>query len=137
MWGYTHQWGTKALYICFQTFFEDIRCEITEKGLKWTNQVENGWKKVVQPALGCAQLPKAGWNTQQTVTFTPLGSNDLDYPHNYRVTTLCSTQILLLWRIFSLKFGLTVFVWYKIILLTKIDEKLSRLLVQLDKYAND
>ena len=27
-----------------------------EKGLKWTKKVENSWKKVVQPAFGCAHI---------------------------------------------------------------------------------
>ena len=48
----------------FQTFFVDFRREISEKGKKWTNKLENGWKKVVQPAFRCAQHLKAGWNTQ-------------------------------------------------------------------------
>ena len=39
------------------------------KGLaQYKKKVENGWKKVVQPAFGCAQHPKAGRNTQQLVT---------------------------------------------------------------------
>ena len=29
-----------------------------------TKKVENSWKKVVQPAFGCAQHPKAGRNMQ-------------------------------------------------------------------------
>ena len=33
---------------------------------------ENGWKKVVRPAFGCTQHPKAGWNTQQVTTFISL-----------------------------------------------------------------
>ena len=49
----------------YKTTF-DFRCEITERGLNWTKKVENGWKKIVQPAFGCAQHPKAGRNTQQT-----------------------------------------------------------------------
>ena len=48
----------------YKTTF-DFRCEITERGLNWTKKVENGWKKIVQPAFGCAQHPKAGRNTQQ------------------------------------------------------------------------
>ena len=34
--------------------------KITGKGLKLAKKVENGWKKVVQPAFRCAQHPKAG-----------------------------------------------------------------------------
>ena len=32
-----------------------------------SKKVKNGWKKGVHPVLGCAQHPKAGWNTQQPV----------------------------------------------------------------------
>ena len=49
----------------FQTFFVDFSCEITEKALKWTKKVEKRLKKRFRPALGCAQHPKAGRNTQQ------------------------------------------------------------------------
>ena len=52
--------------IWFWTFFVDFSHEITEKGLKSTKMLENGWKKVVRPAFGCAQHPKAGQNTQHT-----------------------------------------------------------------------
>ena len=34
-----------------------------------SKNVENGWKKVVQPAFGCAQHPKAGQSTQHTIIF--------------------------------------------------------------------
>ena len=30
-----------------------------------TKNVENGWKKELQPAFGCTQHPKAGQNSQQ------------------------------------------------------------------------
>ena len=33
---------------------------LSEKGLKWTKKVENGWKKLFQPAFRGALPPKAG-----------------------------------------------------------------------------
>ena len=49
-------------------FFENI-----EKGIKLTKKVENGWKKFVLPAFGCAQNPKAGQNTQHTTNKEKVG----------------------------------------------------------------
>ena len=34
-----------TFFVNFQMFFVDFRREITEKGLKQTKKVENGWKK--------------------------------------------------------------------------------------------
>ena len=45
-------------------FFSDFRHEITEKGFKRTKRLKTA-EKVVQPAVGCMQHPKAGQNTQQ------------------------------------------------------------------------
>ena len=39
-------------------FFVDFRCEITEKGLKWTKKVENGWKKYFDQILGARSTLK-------------------------------------------------------------------------------
>ena len=47
----------------FQMFFLDFRCEITEKGVKWPKKAQ----KLFQPALGCAQHPKAGQHTQYVI----------------------------------------------------------------------
>ena len=55
-----HVWNHFTLF----GFFLDFRREITEKGLKRRQKVENGWKKVLQPVFGCAQHLKAGQNTQ-------------------------------------------------------------------------
>ena len=52
--------GSRAAFACQPA-------EITEKGLKWIKKVKNGFKKVVQPAFGCTQHPKADRNTQHTV----------------------------------------------------------------------
>ena len=52
-------------FLPFSTFFADFK----PLSLKWTKKVENVWKKEVQPALGCAQHPKPGRNTQQTYWF--------------------------------------------------------------------
>ena len=49
----------------FQMCSVDFRREITEKGLKLKEKVENGRKRLVQPAFGCAQHPKAGRNAKQ------------------------------------------------------------------------
>ena len=46
-------------HICIM-FLVDFRHEIPEKSLKLTKKVEHGPKKVFQPAIGCAQHPKAG-----------------------------------------------------------------------------
>ena len=49
--------------VAFQMFFLDFRREITEKvNPKGKKQM----KKVLRPAFGCVQHPKAGRNTQQT-----------------------------------------------------------------------
>ena len=47
-------------HVHFQTFFVDFRREINKKGWKRL-------KKVVRPAFGCAQHPRAGRNTQHTI----------------------------------------------------------------------
>ena len=47
----------KTFFVNFQMFFY-FRREITEKGLKWTKKLKNGWKKLLRPAFGCAQLVK-------------------------------------------------------------------------------
>ena len=40
------------------------------------NKVENGWKKEVRPAFGCAQHPKAGRNTTAMVLWFSCGFDD-------------------------------------------------------------
>ena len=47
-----------------RTFFVDFSREITEKVLKEQKRLKTA-EKVVRPAFGCAQHPKAGQNTQQ------------------------------------------------------------------------
>ena len=45
-------------------FFVDFSIEITEKGLKWSKKVEDGWKKVFWPAYSCSKYTTyntAGW----------------------------------------------------------------------------
>ena len=61
----------KKNFVHFQTLFVDFRREITEKGKKWTKKIENSWKKVVRPAFGCPQHPKAGPNTQNSSPLHP------------------------------------------------------------------
>ena len=54
-----------GFFCSFSDVFIDFSREVTEKGLKWTKKFKNDWNKVVQPAFGCVQHPKAGQNTQQ------------------------------------------------------------------------
>ena len=49
-------------------------------------------KKVIRPAFGCVQYPKAGRNTQQTT----LGA-DIERPKKLRRTTLLS-ESLKVWK---------------------------------------
>ena len=42
-----------CFFVQFQTFFLDFRCEITEKGIKWTKEVDNDPKKYFVQ-LSCA-----------------------------------------------------------------------------------
>ena len=53
-------------------FFLDFKRKITEKHLKLTKEVENGQKRVIQPAFGCAQHPKAGQTTQHSPLSRPV-----------------------------------------------------------------
>ena len=56
-------------------FFSEFPSEIKKKHLKMKKKVENGSKKVFQPAFGCTQHPKAGQNTQHTsFSFSSYGS---------------------------------------------------------------
>ena len=55
-------------FVHFQMFFVDFRREITEKGLKLTKKVENGWKKVVRPAFS-VQAPES-WSKYTTPSLT-------------------------------------------------------------------
>ena len=55
-----------SFFVLFQMFFVDFRHEITEKGLKWAKKGWKRLKRVVRPAFGCAQHPKAGQNLQQS-----------------------------------------------------------------------
>ena len=57
-----------VIFLFFQSFFLVFGWKITEKYLKLTKMVENGWKrskKVFWTAFGCAQHSKVGQNTQQ------------------------------------------------------------------------
>ena len=60
-----------SFFVHFKTFFLDFRCEITEKGLKWTKKVENGPKKVFWPALGVLAAPES-WSKYTTNNFHDL-----------------------------------------------------------------
>ena len=45
-------------FVHFHTFVVDFRREITEKGLKWSKKVENGWKKEFDQLLGACSTQK-------------------------------------------------------------------------------
>ena len=45
-------------FVNFQMFFLDCRHEISEKGLIWTKNVENGWKKSFNQLLGARSTQK-------------------------------------------------------------------------------
>ena len=49
-------------FVHFRTFFVDFRGEITEKGLKLSTKVQNGWKKVLQLTFRCCKPLKADLN---------------------------------------------------------------------------
>ena len=53
----------------FQTFVSDLRCEITEKGLKRRKRLKTA-KKRFWPAFMCVQDPKAVQNTQHLPNLT-------------------------------------------------------------------
>ena len=76
-----------------QTFFLDIKREITDEGLKWTK----GWKwlqKVFRPAFRCAQHPKASQNTQQVGIWNQMMSiNGCYFPMPFVSTPLFWAEI--------------------------------------------
>ena len=54
---------------CYEKYQQEKKC------LKWKKRLKTA-KKLFWPALGCAQRPKAGWNTQQLgMTIGMLGKN--------------------------------------------------------------
>ena len=56
--------GQTTLFCSFSDVFSWFQAWNHWKGLKWTKKDESGWIKVVLPAFGWAQHPKAGGNTQ-------------------------------------------------------------------------
>ena len=72
---HTNSLGNFTSNTSFQAFFSEFPSEIKKKHLKMKKKVENGSKKVFQPAFGCTQHPKAGQNTQHTsFSFSSYGS---------------------------------------------------------------
>ena len=57
----------------------DFSCENTEKGLKWTKKVENGWKKCFDQLLGARSTQKLVevHNSPGTSGWEPLPDSNL------------------------------------------------------------